>query len=237
MVRPVDSSAEPDLTVCVFAWNEVDTFASFMRELVGTLEPMPAAWEILVIDDGSTDGTSEAADAAASADPRVRVIHHGQNGGLGAVYRTGFENARGRYITFFPADAQFPAEIVTQFYPRMKDHDMVLGYIPNRKGSVLGPILSRVERVLYRVLFGPMPRFQGILMFRRSLLDGMTLKSQGRGWAVLMEFIMRASRAKVRMVSVPTTMRARTAGASKVNNIRTIKANMQQLMKLRLLID
>lgn len=231
------NSGEPEITVNVFAWNEVETTKSTLDEIRGVLESMKVDFEILFIDDGSTDGTSEVADEYAKAHPRVRVVHHGENKGVGPVYRTGFEEARGRFITFFPADGQFPADIIAKFHPLMHDKDIVFGYIPHRKGSILGPILSRLERILYRMFFGPIPRFQGILMFRRKLLDGMDLKSQGRGWAVLMEFIMRATRAKVRMVSVPTTMRARTAGVSKVNNLKNIKANLTQVIKLRGMMD
>ncbi len=226
-------NSEPEITVNLFAWNEVETTARTLDEIRDVLVSMNVDFEIVFIDDGSTDGTSEAADDYAKKEPRVRVIHHGENKGVGPVYRTGFENARGRFVTFFPADGQFPADIIAKFHPLMHDKDIVFGYIPHRKGSLLGPILSRLERLLYRMFFGPIPRFQGILMFRRKLLDGMDLKSEGRGWAVLMEFIMRATRAKVRMVSVPTTMRARTAGVSKVNNFANIKANLQQVIKLR----
>ena len=230
-------AGEPEITVNVFAWNEVETTTRTLDEIRDVLVGMKVDFEIIFIDDGSTDGTSEAADEYAAKDPRVRVVHHGENKGVGPVYRTGFTEARGRFMTFFPADGQFPAEIIAKFHPLMDGKDMVLGYIPHRKGSIVGPILSRLERVLYRLFFGPIPRFQGILMFRRALLDGMNLRSEGRGWAVLMEFIMRATRAKVRMVSVPTTMRERTAGVSKVNNFANIKANLQQVIKLRGLMD
>jgi hypothetical protein len=83
------------------------------------------------------------------------------------------------------------------------------------------------------LLFGSLPRFQGVLMFRRSLLDELELKSTGRGWTVLMELIIRASRGGYRLVSVPTEMRPRMSGKSKVNNLRTIWANLKQVFALR----
>ena len=83
------------------------------------------------------------------------------------------------------------------------------------------------------VLFGPLPRFQGIIMFRSSLLDEFKLKSSGRGWAVLMELIIRTKRARRRMKSLPTEMRPRRSGVSKVNNIATISENLKQVIALR----
>jgi hypothetical protein len=72
-----------------------------------------------------------------------------------------------------------------------------------------------------------------VLMFRRALLKDVRLESQGRGWAVLMELILRTSRSGYRVTSLPTALRPRVAGRSKVNNLRTIWANLIQIIELR----
>ncbi len=115
----------------------------------------------------------------------------------------------------------------------MPHRDMVLGYIPRRPGMVLSRMLSLLERLLYRALFGSLPTFQGVLMFRRVLLEHIELESRGRGWAVLMEFIIRAARGGYRVTSIPTECRPRFAGQSKVNNFRTIGANLIQVLEFR----
>jgi glycosyltransferase involved in cell wall biosynthesis len=226
----------PSITVCVFAWDEVETLGAFLDELRATLERLAEPWEVIVIDDGSTDGSGALADAKAAETPGMRVIHHPTNEGLGGVYRTGFREARGEVLTFFPGDAQFPASIIEALFPRMATTDMVLGYIPKRPDDVLGRSLSVVERVLYRVLLGKLPRFQGVFMLRRNVLERVPLVSQGRGWAIVMELILRVSRAGYRTTSIATAYRARTAGRSKVNNIRSIEANLRQLLALKQLI-
>jgi len=221
------------ITVVVMAYNEVENLEPVVREIGDALAQIPGAHEILVVDDGSTDGTGARADALAGSDPRLRVIHHAPNLGLGGVYRTGFAEARRDLVTFFPADGQFPASIIGQFAPLTEDADMVLGYLPERRESAIGRTLSWVERRLYRILLGPMPRFQGILMFRRTLLHGMALRSTGRGWAVLIEFIVRVQRSGARLVSAPTPIRPRRSGTSKVQNWRTILSNLRQALQLR----
>ena len=71
-------------------------------------------------------------------------------------------------------------------------------------------------------------------MFRRSLLDGAQLVSQGRGWTVIMEFILRQARAGARIKNLPITIRPRRDGASKVTNLRSITSNLRQVLALRL---
>jgi dolichol-phosphate mannosyltransferase len=229
----VDASPAPLLTVAVMAYNEVETLDATCQEILDVVMAIDADAELLIIDDGSTDGTGDRADSLATRDQRVRVIHHSPNRGLGGVYRTGFSEARGEFLTFFPADGQFPASIIAEFLPRMNQNDVVLGYLSAGTRSIIAETLSFVERMLYRALLGPIPRFQGILMFRRSLLSNHRLESDGRGWAILMELIVRCARAPHRMISVPTAVRPRSHGISKVNNLRTIRSNLRQVIELR----
>ena len=214
------------------AYNEAASLNTVADEITAAVQRLGVPYELLIIDDGSTDETGEIADRLAQQSGLVRVVHHAPNGGLGAVYRTGFSEARGLYLTFFPADGQFPATSIEQLLAVMPNHDMVLGYIPRRPGMV-PRMLSLLERLLYRALFGSLPTFQGVLMFRRVLLEEIELESRGRGWAVLMELIIRTSRAGYRVTSIPTGVRPRFAGRSKVNNFRTIWANLIQVLELR----
>jgi dolichol-phosphate mannosyltransferase len=227
------SSSAPELTAVIMAFNEVANLEPVVREILASLSALRVSYELLVIDDGSTDGTGPLADRLAQEHEGVRVHHHHVNAGLGGVYRTGFREARGRYLTFFPADGQFPASIIEAFLPLMAECDLVLGYLPERRPSRVGRGLSAIERLLYRGLFGPMPRFQGIMMIRTEVLRRFTLKSAGRGWAVLMELILRVARAGFRIRSVPTPVRPRLSGHSKVNNLRTVWSNFQQALELR----
>lgn len=224
---------KPDLSVFLMAFNEADAVEETAGEIHRELVMLGVPFELVIIDDGSSDGTAQKADSLAALLADTRVIHHRQNLGLGGVYRTGFSEAKGDYITFFPADGQFPADIIGIFLKAITDCDMVLGYIPSRKSPVVAKALSALERIVYACLFGPMPKFQGIMIFRRSLLGDFMLKSSGRGWAVLMELIIRAKKKGRKIVSVPTQMRPRMKGVSKVNNFTTIWVNLEQVIRLR----
>jgi glycosyltransferase involved in cell wall biosynthesis len=229
-----NTAPAPHISVVVMAFNEAASLAKVTAELHGELASLGTSYELLIVDDGSSDGTGRIADALAATLAGVRVHHHGVNLGLGAVYRTSFAEARGDLVTFFPADGQFPATIIGRYVAAMDDTDMILGILPDRGGPVTARLLSLAERLLLRALFGHFPRFQGIVMFRRGLLDGTRLVSQGRGWTVLMEFILRQSRAGARIKNLAITIRPRADGASKVNNLRSITSNLRQVLALRL---
>jgi glycosyltransferase involved in cell wall biosynthesis len=228
------SAPENDLalSVVVLAYNEVDNLPQAVSELLDELARRADDWELIIVDDGSSDGTGELAERLAEGRARVRVVHHGKNLGLGGGYRTGFREARGTWLTFFPADGQFPAEIISAFYKHTPNVDMILGFLPNRDVDAVGKALSLIERVLYKLMFQSFPRFQGIMMFRRAMLAQIPLVSEGRGWAVVMELILRASRGHYRLLSVPTEVRPRLSGSSKVSNVKNIVANLKQLWVL-----
>jgi glycosyltransferase involved in cell wall biosynthesis len=228
--------SEPAVSVIVMAYNEAQNLEPVVREIADALGRLGCSHEIVVVDDGSTDGTGAAADALAAQLAAVRVVHHPANRGLGGVYRTGFTEARGQLLTFFPADGQFPATNLEAFVPRMAELDLLLGYIEESAGTWWADLLAGGERLLYRLLFGRMPRFQGVFVLRREMLDRFTLRSEGRGWSIVLEMILRVTRAGGRVRSVPNTLRPRRSGHSKVRNLRTITSNLGQVLALRRLL-
>jgi glycosyltransferase involved in cell wall biosynthesis len=233
----VKEPSQVDFSVVIQAYNEAQSLEQVVMELLGVLQALGHSFEILIVDDGSRDGTSMLADQLSAKIPEVRVVHHEANLGLGGVYRTGFQQSHGRFATFFPADGQFDAAIVSQMAGLIDNYDMVLGYLTGLRDTLLSRFLSWGERLFYRLFFGPIPRFQGILMFRRQILQTFPLKSGGRGWAVLMELILKTSHSGYKITSVPTgKLRPRKYGKSKVNNFKTIWANMKEAMALRHLL-
>jgi glycosyltransferase involved in cell wall biosynthesis len=231
-----DNPGLPSLSVAIMAFNEAPSLEQVFGEIRGELERIGVDYEIIVIDDGSTDGTGAIADRLAREYNRARVIHHPVNLGLGAVYRAAFCCGTKDLATAFPADGQFDPGIISQFMRRFDTADMVLGYIPEYRSSrsFLARAFSWCERMLYKVLFGSFPEFQGIMMFRRALVDTVPLTSSGRGWMIQMELILRFLKKGYRIVGEPTGLRARMSGASKVMNVRSVLSNLCQVFQLRM---
>lgn len=226
---------EPHVSIVVMAFNEAQSLVEVVSEISQTMLESRFRSEVIIVDDGSTDGTGALADRLSNSIANVVALHHEVNRGIGEVYASGFHHARGAFLTFLPADGQFPAEIVPRFAEMMQGRDIVLGYLPDvgRKRILMARGLSSLERLFFRTLFGQLPRFQGVMMFRRELLEWLDVRPAGRSWGVLTELVVKAKRAGCIMVSEPTPLRARVAGRSKVNNLSTIWANLKQAVQLR----
>ncbi|HOE01377.1 MAG TPA: glycosyltransferase family 2 protein [Kiritimatiellia bacterium] len=223
------------ICVAVMCFNEAASLPVVVAEITDELQRLGGDYEVVIINDGSTDGSGEIADSLAKESAHIRVIHHPRNLGLGAVYRNAFLCGTKELTTVFPADGQFAPEIIGQFARLFDDMDLVLGYIPEfrKNRSFAARTFSWAERCLYRLLFGRFPDFQGIMMFRRELVDTIELSSSGRGWMIQMELILRFIRKGYRVISEPTGIRARMSGESKVMNLSAIASNLRQVFALR----
>ena len=116
-----------DFTIVIPAYNEA---AVIGRVLSGLVDIDGRRYEILVIDDGSSDGTAEAAEAVTdqlSGSAQARVIRHAYNMGNGAAVKTGIRQARGERVLFMDADGQHAVEDIPRLLKRLDDFDMVVG--------------------------------------------------------------------------------------------------------------
>jgi len=105
---------EINLSVVIMVFNEVSTIQEAILKVNGAFDEISGNNEIVVIDDGSDDGTTELIDEVIRDLNYARVINFPENRGLGAVYKTGLKEAHGEYITFFPADNQFSPSIIKE---------------------------------------------------------------------------------------------------------------------------
>lgn len=202
--------------------------------------------EILIVDDGSPDGTGEAADAIAVKNPRVHVLHRPEKLGLGTAYLDGFRWGIERgYDWMFEMDADFshdPAHL-PQFLDALQRHDVVLGsrYLRRRVTVVNWPItrllLSYFANVYARWVTGlPVADATGgFKAFRREVLETIKLDAvESEGYAFQIEMTMRAWKRGFRIVEVPIVFVDRTSGESKMSK-RIIREAIWKVWKLRVL--
>jgi dolichol-phosphate mannosyltransferase len=202
--------------------------------------------EVLVIDDGSPDGTGAVADSLAAADSRIHVLHRAGKLGLGTAYLAGFRWGLEReYAWLFEMDADFSHDPghLPRFLEALTEYDVVLGsrYLDGRVTVVNWPItrllLSYFANVYARVVTG-LPLFDatgGFKAFRREVLQAIALdKVESEGYAFQIEMSMRAWKRGFRIGEIPIVFVDRTTGESKMSK-RIIREAVWRVWKLRLL--
>ena len=196
--------------------------------IVGRVRSAVPEVDVLVVDDGSPDGTGQLADRLAAADPQVSVLHRTEKAGLGAAYLHGFRVALERgydVVGEMDADGSHQPEQLPQLLAALRDADLVIGsrWVPG--GSVVNWPLSRKALSLggnayARMLLGIPVRdvTAGYRLFRRSTLETIDLGSvESAGYIFQTDLAFRTVRAGLRVVEVPIEFVERVRGESKMS--------------------
>ncbi len=142
------------LSVVLPAFNEAANIDAVVKRSIAVLEPLVPSFEIVVVNDGSSDGTGEIIDALEANDQRVKAVHHERNGGYGSALRSGFAAATGDLIMFMDADRQFDMSDVTALLPFVDHYDLVAGYRIQRNDALYRKLYAKIFDVAVWALFG-----------------------------------------------------------------------------------
>jgi dolichol-phosphate mannosyltransferase len=196
--------------------------------------------ELVFVDDGSTDGTAARLAAAAARDPRVRVVTHARNRGVGAAMRSGFAAATGDVVVAYDADRTYPAADAARLVAAVRAGADVATATPFAPGGVvrttfLRGLLSRGASFAYRLAVGPragdVRTFTGgFRAYRRAVVATTPFRSDGFASTAELLCLLLLGGAKV--VEVPSTLSARTEGVSKMRVGRTILGHVRVLARV-----
>jgi len=143
------SSSPPRISLVVPAFNEEASLSALVAEIRAALDPIDAAWELLLVDDASTDGTLAEIRRLAAAEPRIRVLWHRRNAGQSAALALGFRSARGAIVVTLDADLQNdPADIPRLLAELERGFDVVSGVRRERHDSWVRLASSRIANAV-----------------------------------------------------------------------------------------
>src|SRR5882757_2406315 len=143
------------LSVFFPAYNDSGTIARMVIRTVKTAAELTPDFEVIVVDDGSAEGTADIADELARTYRQVRAVHHPINRDYGAALQTGFRSATKELIFYTDGDAQYdPAELAVLWAKMTPDADLVNGYKISRADPFHRIVIGRVYHHIVKLLFG-----------------------------------------------------------------------------------
>jgi glycosyltransferase involved in cell wall biosynthesis len=216
---PVLSSRRPAVAALSFffpAHNEEANIEGLVEEALAVLPTLAHEFEIIAVNDGSSDSTPQIADRLAASHTQVRVVHHTSNRGYGSALRSGFAAARHPLVCFLDGDRQFKVEDLSRLLERLAAQDqpdVVLGYRLKRADPLLRLLYARAYRLCLRIFFGLRVRDPDCAckLFRRAALEGMRLESGGAFMSA--ELLIKLRERGRRLVEVGVPHYPRTAGS------------------------
>ena len=215
------------------AYNESGNLRPTVESALDVLPRFAADFEIIVVDDGSTDGTAADAERLVELHPQVRVAHHATNRGYGEALRTGLRAAEGDVIVYTDADQQFDLAELKLLWPLLEGADLVAGYRIKRADPPHRLFIAWTYNRLLRLVFGL--RMHDVdcafKLMRREVAD--TVDPGAGGAFFSAEFLLRARHVGFKVVEVGVHHYPRLVGKSKGATPAVILRTVREMLVLR----
>jgi len=225
-------SERPALSLIFPVFNEQENVGVVLDTALDLAPKLAADFEIVVVDDGSRDGSAGVIAERVAGDPRVRVLTHPANRGYGAALRSGLREARGELVFFSDADLQFDLRELEDLLQHAERFDVVAGYRSARRDPWGRRLLAAGWGLLVRVLFDLEIRDIdcAFKVFRRPVVEAMPIESLGA--FVNTEILVRARSAGFRIHQIPVSHHPRQHGRQSGARARVILRALVELATL-----
>lgn len=219
-----------DLSIIVPVYNEADNILPLVREVAAALDQDPRRYELVFVDDGSTDSTWERIQEAHRLDPRVRGIRHACNAGQSAALWTGLQATTGPIVATLDGDLQNDPADLPRLLRELEQCDFVSGARLRRQDTWLRRVSSRVARIARRLVLKAdfLDTGCALRVFRRSALASIF---PFHGWHRFLPILVQA--AGGRTVEVPVRHRPRASGQSKYGVWNRLGRGLYDLVGVR----
>lgn len=221
------------ITIAIPAYNEEENLEWVVKDALKTLPKYFDDWEIVIVDDGSTDRTGQLADQLAKKHKQVRVVHQ-PNGGYSKAMLTGIRAAKKEFVAYMPADGQFLVRDMENCFKIMKQNDLVLGYRGGRPDyNIYRLILSYGYLILLWLLFGITYKDVGwVNIWRTREVQNLKINDT-RGIFLLTEIVVKFKKRGLRISEARSYYRPRKAGEVKNAKLKVVIDTFLNALKLK----
>ena len=231
MARIIDK-----LSVFLPIYNEEANVKNVVLATKTVLQDVAGEWELIIVDDGSTDSSPDLIKELADSEERIRVITHKVNQGYGASITSGLYESRYPWISFTDSDGQFDFAEITDFIEKQKETgaDLVIGYYKKRQVSTFKIITSKLWEFAVFVLFGLKVRDIdcGFKLISKSVIDTIPHLESQRGAFISSELLIKAKKKGFKITEIPVTHYPRLKGVGTGRNLNVIIKSFADLLRL-----
>lgn len=220
------------LTVIMPGLNEEENIRASVAELLAALGDAVVDWEVIIIDDGSTDRTGEIAEEFARVDSRIRVLHHKVSMGIGYSFFEGIRSSTKEAVTWVPADGENDPRDLVKYLPLIQHVDIVIPFVVNKR---VRPRFRRILSAVYLAIINATFRTRfnytnGNIIYRKRVFDIVTPRSNG--FLVNAECLVKATRAGFLFAEVPVLLKKRIEGSSKAFRFKSFCSVIREYVAL-----
>lgn len=230
----IESNAKENVSISLFfpCYNEQDNVSRTVEQALAVLKKLNADFEVIIVDDGSSDNTGEIADQITLQNDRVKVVHHHKNLGYGSALQSGFKAATKELVFYTDGDGQFDINEMPSLLLLIKQYDIVSCYRLNRQDSVIRKINGWCWTKFVCFLFGMKIRDIdcAFKLYKREIFDNITLSSTGA--LIDTEILARAVRKGYCITQKGVHHYPRTAGEQTGANLAVVLRAFKELFKL-----
>ncbi|NLP04953.1 glycosyltransferase family 2 protein [Candidatus Fermentibacteria bacterium] len=214
------SGSEDGISLFLPAFNEEQNVSFMVSRASEVLERLGAEWEIIVVDDGSTDSTPRIVEELSGRDPRIRLVSHGRNLGFGMAVRSGISAARLGWVFYTDCDGQFDLDDLERFWCARDSCDIISGYRRRRRDPGLRLLYSLLYNSMAWVMFwgGFKDVDASFKLYRRSVFD--RVRPRSTSGVVDLEILLLARGMGFRIRQMPVSHLPRRAGSVSFETFR-----------------
>lgn len=210
------------ITVIMPALNEEKNIVRAADNVMGSFGKVGIPGEIIVVNDGSTDGTGSAVEGLAKKYPFIRLITHDKPQGIGASFWEGIKKSKGEIVTMVPGDGENDAYEILRYLPLMSHVDVVIPFVYNANvRSLKRRMLSKLYKGIINLSFGMLLNYMnGTVMYRKCVFHNIDLKAKGFFYQT--ELLIKCLKNGYLYAEVPYMLKKRGSGGSKATTLKSL---------------